>query len=231
MLDLNDEVVGRNDYNNCDRSGFETNTYVVAKNYVLEDRQSEIHSATSVSSEVFNTDDYDPLIDVNDERSVSCIELSYPKGGSKENSRQSSVELITRQFFPVSEYLNSESELGYRITASSPSAITFRGADWLNLKVLESAPILQNVQTVEGKEKVRKRRRGPPSKSSPYRGVTYYRRTGRWESHIWYLFIMLLFFSSLFYCVFLFISTFPLLLICIFRYSLSNSGVFCFCLI
>ncbi|XP_008449284.2 APETALA2-like protein 3 [Cucumis melo] len=32
---------------------------------------------------------------------------------------------------------------------------------------------------------VKKGRRGPKSRSSQYRGVTYYRRTGRWESHIW----------------------------------------------
>lgn len=31
----------------------------------------------------------------------------------------------------------------------------------------------------------RKCRRGPRSRSSQYRGVTFYRRTGRWESHIW----------------------------------------------
>ncbi|GMH42477.1 hypothetical protein BSKO_10396 [Bryopsis sp. KO-2023] len=29
-------------------------------------------------------------------------------------------------------------------------------------------------------------RRGPLSKSSPYRGVSCYKRTGRWESHIWH---------------------------------------------
>lgn len=32
-----------------------------------------------------------------------------------------------------------------------------------------------------------KSRRGPRSRSSQYRGVTFYRRTGRWESHIWYV--------------------------------------------
>lgn len=32
---------------------------------------------------------------------------------------------------------------------------------------------------------IKKSRRGPRSRSSQYRGVTYYRRTGRWESHIW----------------------------------------------
>lgn len=33
----------------------------------------------------------------------------------------------------------------------------------------------------------KKGRRGPKSRSSEYRGVTYYRRTGRWESHIWFV--------------------------------------------
>lgn len=36
---------------------------------------------------------------------------------------------------------------------------------------------------------VKKSRRGPRSRSSQYRGVTFYRRTSRWESHIWLVFI------------------------------------------
>ncbi|EPS66815.1 hypothetical protein M569_07960 [Genlisea aurea] len=35
------------------------------------------------------------------------------------------------------------------------------------------------------RQQVTKSRRGPRSRSSQYRGVTFYRRTGRWESHIW----------------------------------------------
>ncbi|KAK9123784.1 hypothetical protein Sjap_013386 [Stephania japonica] len=38
---------------------------------------------------------------------------------------------------------------------------------------------------VVGQSKAKKSRRGPRSRSSQYRGVTFYRRTGRWESHIW----------------------------------------------
>ncbi|KAL9235845.1 hypothetical protein vseg_010579 [Gypsophila vaccaria] len=38
---------------------------------------------------------------------------------------------------------------------------------------------------VMGQSHVKKSRRGPRSRSSQYRGVTFYRRTGRWESHIW----------------------------------------------
>lgn len=33
---------------------------------------------------------------------------------------------------------------------------------------------------------LKRSRRGPRSRSSQYRGVTFYRRTGRWESHIWF---------------------------------------------
>ncbi|KAG2328958.1 hypothetical protein Bca52824_000138 [Brassica carinata] len=46
---------------------------------------------------------------------------------------------------------------------------------WLKLSSLQ-----RNKQQV-----VKKSRRGPRSRSSQYRGVTFYRRTGRWESHIW----------------------------------------------
>ncbi|KAI3793388.1 hypothetical protein L1987_36007 [Smallanthus sonchifolius] len=198
MLDLNVEVVvavvDRDD--SCDRSGFETNGYVAGNKYVQEDSQSKIHSGASVSSDVFNAEEEDPLVaddvEVDDDESVSrsatdnrCfrIDILGQKGESKENSHRSSVGLVTRQLFPVSGYLKLE-ELGSRLTSPSPSATSFLGTDWLNLKVLESAPITQNLQPV-APQKARKSRRGPPSKSSPYRGVTFYRRTGRWESHIW----------------------------------------------
>ncbi|KAL0417773.1 UNVERIFIED_CONTAM: Ethylene-responsive transcription factor RAP2-7 [Sesamum radiatum] len=41
------------------------------------------------------------------------------------------------------------------------------------------------VQQEQQQVQARKSRRGPRSRSSQYRGVTFYRRTGRWESHIW----------------------------------------------
>ncbi|WOL13560.1 hypothetical protein Cni_G22330 [Canna indica] len=38
---------------------------------------------------------------------------------------------------------------------------------------------------MEEPQAAKKSRRGPRSRSSQFRGVTFYRRTGRWESHIW----------------------------------------------
>ncbi|XP_073142855.1 APETALA2-like protein 3 isoform X2 [Henckelia pumila] len=43
----------------------------------------------------------------------------------------------------------------------------------------------QGVITQQQRRQVKKSRRGPRPRSSQYRGVTFYRRTGRWESHIW----------------------------------------------
>ncbi|GFP84277.1 ethylene-responsive transcription factor rap2-7, partial [Phtheirospermum japonicum] len=67
---------------------------------------------------------------------------------------------------------------------SSPSLV--RGKFWLNL----SAPEVPDGSGVElgiykAQLHVKKSRRGPRSRSSQYRGVTFYHRTGRWESHIW----------------------------------------------
>ncbi|CAH8385928.1 unnamed protein product [Eruca vesicaria subsp. sativa] len=55
--------------------------------------------------------------------------------------------------------------------------IEFSGDDshWLNLSSTQR----------NNQQMVKKSRRGPRSRSSQYRGVTFYRRTGRWESHIW----------------------------------------------
>jgi AP2-like factor, euAP2 lineage len=51
------------------------------------------------------------------------------------------------------------------------------------------------VVEIQQKPQVKKSRRGPRSRSSQYRGVTFYRRTGRWESHIWFVhFVFILLF-------------------------------------
>ncbi|KAK8940004.1 Floral homeotic protein APETALA 2 [Platanthera guangdongensis] len=67
-----------------------------------------------------------------------------------------SSTIATRLFFPTNEAQNKSGE------------------------VLTEAKV-----AVPAVQPIKKNRRGPPSRSSQYRGVTFYRRTGRWESHIW----------------------------------------------
>ncbi|KAG5553787.1 hypothetical protein RHGRI_011605 [Rhododendron griersonianum] len=76
----------------------------------------------------------------------------------------SSNQLVTEQLFPV----NAGGGVVVEAAASSRR-------QWLDLSVRagNSAPVKKSS------------RRGPRSRSSQYRGVTFYRRTGRWESHIW----------------------------------------------
>lgn len=75
-------------------------------------------------------------------------------------------EPVTRQLFPV---------------AGEPSR-----PQWLNLSFADSGGQAELSVLQLKQPQVRKSRRGPRSRSSQYRGVTFYRRTGRWESHIWY---------------------------------------------
>ncbi|CAL0334063.1 unnamed protein product [Lupinus luteus] len=78
-------------------------------------------------------------------------------------------DVVTMELFPVNEVEGVVSE-NWKDTSSFGSQS--------ERKVVEVEKQAQPPQ-------VKKSRRGPRSRSSQYRGVTFYRRTGRWESHIW----------------------------------------------
>ncbi|KAF6153820.1 hypothetical protein GIB67_001053 [Kingdonia uniflora] len=87
--------------------------------------------------------------------------------------------LITRQFFPV-EASKSNKGLGTVVIAEDEM---FPRAERLGVKYCQTEP--QVGQVNEFTQPMKKTRRGPRSQSSQYRGVTFYKRTERWESHIW----------------------------------------------
>ncbi|KAH7537349.1 hypothetical protein FEM48_Zijuj03G0083100 [Ziziphus jujuba var. spinosa] len=106
-----------------------------------------------------------------------------------------SPEFVVRSLFPVAGEKGVE-EADFRLGLSSS-----KPPQWLNLSFSDSSVVpagsgqaeLKFIQQKHQKQPqqqqqqppVRKSRRGPRSRSSQYRGVTFYRRTGRWESHIW----------------------------------------------
>ncbi|XP_058186886.1 floral homeotic protein APETALA 2 isoform X1 [Rhododendron vialii] len=105
--------------------------------------------------------------------------------GRKRNSNKifgfsvsDSDPLVTRQFFPL-----DESEVG--TTSDEREAANFPRAHWVGVKFCQSEPVGGGGGGGGGGAPTKKSRRGPRSRSSQYRGVTFYRRTGRWESHIW----------------------------------------------
>ncbi|KAJ8751405.1 hypothetical protein K2173_016608 [Erythroxylum novogranatense] len=88
------------------------------------------------------------------------------KVGGGENEKRHEVA-VTKEFFPVDH---------------GDSATHGASRNWMNREVGVGGEVRV---TQQASQQVKKSRRGPRSRSSQYRGVTFYRRTGRWESHIW----------------------------------------------
>ncbi|KAG7637779.1 DNA-binding domain superfamily [Arabidopsis thaliana x Arabidopsis arenosa] len=134
-------------------------------------------SGTSTSS-VINADGDE------DSCSTRAFTLSFDilKVGSSSGGDESPVASasVTKEFFPVS------GDCGHLRDVEGSSS----SRNWIDLsfdrigdgetKLVTPVPTPAPVPA-----QVKKSRRGPRSRSSQYRGVTFYRRTGRWESHIW----------------------------------------------
>ncbi|EOA13262.1 hypothetical protein CARUB_v10026292mg [Capsella rubella] len=113
------------------------------------------------------------------------------KGGGEEDEGEDddnddrSALMMTKDFFPVPRdginFMDSSAQ-----SSRSTVDISFQrgkqGGDFVGSGSGggDAARVMQPPS-----QPVKKSRRGPRSKSSQYRGVTFYRRTGRWESHIW----------------------------------------------
>lgn len=97
-------------------------------------------------------------------------------------SSENEAPVITRQFFPVSD--SSES---MKVDSVANTTTSFPRAHWVGVKFCHSEPVGNGggEKAADFSHPLKKSRRGPRSRSSQYRGVTFYRRTGRWESHIW----------------------------------------------
>ncbi|KAG6512273.1 hypothetical protein ZIOFF_030370 [Zingiber officinale] len=89
--------------------------------------------------------------------------------------------VVTRQFFPLGGIVG-----GSGGGSVPPPLMPPPGSQWAGgLRFCHSAERVVVGKPTEVLHPVKKSRRGPRSRSSQYRGVTFYRRTGRWESHIW----------------------------------------------
>ncbi|XP_064975616.1 APETALA2-like protein 1 isoform X2 [Musa acuminata AAA Group] len=102
--------------------------------------------------------------------------------------------LVTRQLFPPPPVVPHVSQLPMVASSSSSTRphwldFTFSHAEApTELRVTHKQQQQQQQQPQpqpQPQQQVKRSRRGPRSRSSQYRGVTFYRRTGRWESHIW----------------------------------------------
>ncbi|KAF7805538.1 ethylene-responsive transcription factor RAP2-7-like isoform X1 [Senna tora] len=95
-------------------------------------------------------------------------------------------DVATKELFPGSgaKGVDSESDNWQGQSSSSlPSRKSWMDLSFDNQGGSGEMKMIQLQQ--QPQQPVKKSRRGPRSRSSQYRGVTFYRRTGRWESHIW----------------------------------------------
>lgn len=129
---------------------------------VDESNSSRCHSPSTLAFSILKTSQ---VIEVEDEKNVA---------GSA----------VTRQLLPVAiePFLSSSWP-----PPPPPPPPPQQPKNWLKLSAPETGRAAE-VGIYEAQPRhqpIKKSRRGPRSRSSQYRGVTFYRRTGRWESHIW----------------------------------------------
>ncbi|GJY47462.1 ethylene-responsive transcription factor RAP2-7-like protein isoform X1 [Tanacetum coccineum] len=117
----------------------------------------------------------DSNADSND--SLTCFNFDILKVGDTSCQTVTEPELVTHHLFPSSH------EKGL-MTQSANSLLLC--PDTNELQEMRLVQVVQPTKpVVQVNQPGKKSRRGPRSRSSQYRGVTFYRRTGRWESHIW----------------------------------------------
>ncbi|XP_071724129.1 floral homeotic protein APETALA 2-like [Rutidosis leptorrhynchoides] len=142
--------------------------------------------SNSSSSAVVIEDGSDEELDTTEKRNISSSKIF---GFSVEKSVDDSIAdefPVTRQFFPVV----GGGENGVAVSSAAAAASTgmFPRAHWFGVKFCQSEGLggaAGGKNAADASQPMKKSRRGPRSRSSQYRGVTFYRRTGRWESHIW----------------------------------------------
>ncbi|CAL9134827.1 unnamed protein product, partial [Musa textilis] len=94
--------------------------------------------------------------------------------------------IVTQQLFPTAEAVAFQPPVAAASCSSLGWADLSFGEEMVGGAVEAAAgKALWHLQQQQQQQQVKKSRRGPRSRSSQYRGVTFYRRTGRWESHIW----------------------------------------------
>ncbi|CAA7406281.1 unnamed protein product [Spirodela intermedia] len=90
-------------------------------------------------------------------------------------------QIVTRELFPLATVHPGGNKGGY---GQMPSSSSGPESPWLEFS-FHQADLSRQHENRMKQQQPKKSRRGPRSRSSQYRGVTFYRRTGRWESHIW----------------------------------------------
>ncbi|XWS53228.1 hypothetical protein CRYUN_Cryun11dG0139800 [Craigia yunnanensis] len=135
-------------------------------------------SGTSNSS-IVNDDDDSCSTRANGDAFTLSFDILKVRSGGSEYQNDDAAVVVTKELFPVkgvgADFGSSEGQSSGNSNNNKLMDLSFERKEAGDPQVMQQQP----------SQTVKKSRRGPRSRSSQYRGVTFYRRTGRWESHIW----------------------------------------------
>lgn len=146
-----------------------------------EDEKGKAAGATLAEAENDDSGSSVVVIEASEEReddSGAGRIFGFSISGRRGEQTSAESAVVTHQFFPFDDV--EEARAG-KSTGAAPAT----RAHWTGVRVCHSSETMVAGMVTEAPPPVKKSRRGPRSRSSQYRGVTFYRRTGRWESHIW----------------------------------------------
>ncbi|KAG8645198.1 ethylene-responsive transcription factor RAP2-7 isoform X2 [Manihot esculenta] len=175
MLDLNLDIISNE--SSCD--GHHNNKN---KDMVIISREMEMFSAEETAAAASRTTQMEDSgtsnssIIINTEEAENSFNSALIFDILKKDEINPLGDFTTRQFFP-DKIGNIELDLQSGLSKTRPQ--------WLKLSQMEPSSEAELRIVQQKQQQMKKSRRGPRSRSSQYRGVTFYRRTGRWESHIW----------------------------------------------
>ncbi|MED6168628.1 Ethylene-responsive transcription factor RAP2-7, variant 2 [Stylosanthes scabra] len=136
-------------------------------------------SAGTSNSSVVNADGSSNNDDSSCSTRVADNALTLNFGILKAEAASNDNGVVTKELFPVNGGANLVDSVNWQKS-------TFQGTNGsIDLSFNRQGVVDGEVKVVQVQQPAKKSRRGPRSRSSQYRGVTFYRRTGRWESHIW----------------------------------------------
>lgn len=173
MLDLNVDII-----TTATESNYDEKARALEAEKLREDSGTSDSSVVNAEEDSYSNNTSPFIFDI----------LKKDKHGLCNNSREDQIvpspEFSTRSLFPEIGDGGGGGEFGVGLASSN----TTSRPQWLNLSFAESCGQAELKAVQQKQQQARKSRRGPRSRSSQYRGVTFYRRTGRWESHIWLVF-------------------------------------------
>ncbi|KAK9065911.1 hypothetical protein SSX86_015313 [Deinandra increscens subsp. villosa] len=185
MLDLNLNFVNEDEttaFRDMEESGTSNSSVVNAEGFNSSNAgdgdADENSSSAGGAGESFSGFNFD-ILKVGDTSAQSQSGNSYAYGEENRGQILTKNGFVTRHLFPM-----SEGDESGRLSSANSLLLCPDTNELQEMRVVQ-VQVQPQKPNVQPNPVGKKSRRGPRSRSSQYRGVTFYRRTGRWESHIW----------------------------------------------